>query len=205
MPPRLRAKNRLMMLRSTSSNFAGTSRTLVAVGTVRLASMLETILADTPRSGSGTTPVLTVAVAVTVDEADAAAVVGAAGARAGAGAGATGAEAAVTAGLCAPTELVGANTVAAGVTEACAAVGCVGSVAWAGCIGCAAAEGPVAALGVGASGAPPELAVEAELLDAPGASPLVAAAEVAAPFVAGPVAREEGVVAKAVLVCGFAP
>lgn len=190
-----------MMLRSTSSNLAGTSRTLVAVGTVRLASMLETILADTPRSGSGTAAVLADAVAATVDEADAAAVVGATGAVAVA----TGAEAAVAAALCALAELVVANTVATGATEACAAAGCVGSVAWAGCIGCAAAEGPVAALGVGANGAPPELAVEAELMNAPGASPLVAEPCVAAPFIAGPVGTEEGVVAKAVLVCGFAP
>ena len=41
-----------MMLRLTSSSFAGTTRKLVAVGTPRLASMFETITAPAPRIGS---------------------------------------------------------------------------------------------------------------------------------------------------------
>ena len=44
-----------MTLRLTSKSFAGTWRTLVAVGTVRLASIFVAITDDTPRSGSGST------------------------------------------------------------------------------------------------------------------------------------------------------
>lgn len=57
-PPRLRARKRFMMFRSTSSNFAGTSRTLVAVGTLSDWVMLATIRAGTPRRASGTTAVV---------------------------------------------------------------------------------------------------------------------------------------------------
>ncbi len=41
-----------MTNRLSSSNFAGTARTLVAVGTPRLVSMLLTTRAAVPRSGS---------------------------------------------------------------------------------------------------------------------------------------------------------
>src|SRR4051794_23354158 len=41
-----------MIFRLTSSSLAGTSRKLVAVGAPRLASMLSTIRAEAPRSGS---------------------------------------------------------------------------------------------------------------------------------------------------------
>jgi hypothetical protein len=105
-----------MMFRSTSSNLAGTSRTLVAVGTVRLASMLETILAETPRSGSGTVAVLTVAVDVAL--VDAGVVAGATSTTDG-----VGTKAAVTAGLGVLTGVAAAvDEVATGATDPALAV-----------------------------------------------------------------------------------
>lgn len=47
----VRSRYELIALRLTSSNFAGTFRKLVAVGTVRLFSMFSTIRAATPRIG----------------------------------------------------------------------------------------------------------------------------------------------------------
>src|SRR5215475_8643147 len=49
-PPRPRARWLLMTIRLSESSFAGTARTLVAVGTVKDWSMLATIRAATPRS-----------------------------------------------------------------------------------------------------------------------------------------------------------
>ena len=54
MPPRVMYA--LIALRFTSSKRAGTFRKLVAVGTVRLRSMLATIAAPAPRIGSPATP-----------------------------------------------------------------------------------------------------------------------------------------------------
>src|SRR5437773_6306344 len=51
LPPRLRDRWLLRILRLTSSSRAGTTRKLVAVGTARLASMLATIRAAAPRIG----------------------------------------------------------------------------------------------------------------------------------------------------------
>src|SRR5215469_9431777 len=50
LPPRPRARWLLITMRLSTSNFAGTGRTLVAVGTVRLATMLDAVLAAAPRS-----------------------------------------------------------------------------------------------------------------------------------------------------------
>src|SRR3954451_10101309 len=52
LPPRVRPRYPLMILRLTSRSLAGTSRNEVAVGTPRLASMLTTIRADAPRRGA---------------------------------------------------------------------------------------------------------------------------------------------------------
>ena len=73
LPRRSRLRWLLRMSRLTSSSLAGTSRTDVAVGTVRLASMFSAICAAAPRSG-------------TARRARAAGAGGAAGRRAGAGA-----------------------------------------------------------------------------------------------------------------------
>src|SRR5688572_24655138 len=51
LPPRVRLRWLLRILRLTSRRRAGTTRKLVAVGTPRLASMFWAILAATPRSG----------------------------------------------------------------------------------------------------------------------------------------------------------
>src|SRR5579875_1249316 len=51
LPPRPRRRWLLMTTRLSMSSFAGTARTLVAVGTVRLASMLATTRAAAPRNG----------------------------------------------------------------------------------------------------------------------------------------------------------
>src|SRR5687768_11605763 len=52
LPPRVRVRWLLAILRLTSSSFAGTGRTDVAVGTVRLAAMFFTIAEAAPRIGS---------------------------------------------------------------------------------------------------------------------------------------------------------
>ena len=52
LPAPVRARWLLRIWRLTSSSFAGTVRTEVAVGTVRLASMFSAMRAATPRSGS---------------------------------------------------------------------------------------------------------------------------------------------------------
>src|SRR5580692_1821448 len=54
--PVVRASWLLRMRRFTSSRRAGTVRTLVAVGTPRLASMLATIREAAPRSGVASSP-----------------------------------------------------------------------------------------------------------------------------------------------------
>src|SRR3954447_7380774 len=51
LPPRPRLRWLLMTVRLSTSNFAGTARTLVAVGTVRLASMFATTRDAAPRRG----------------------------------------------------------------------------------------------------------------------------------------------------------
>src|SRR4051812_9298986 len=51
LPPRARARCRLMTVRLSCSSLAGTARTDVAVGTSRLAAMLATTRAAAPRSG----------------------------------------------------------------------------------------------------------------------------------------------------------
>src|SRR6478672_6249389 len=52
LPPRLRWRWLLMTTRLSMSSLAGTARTLVAVGTARLLSMLVTTRAAGPRSGT---------------------------------------------------------------------------------------------------------------------------------------------------------
>src|SRR5690606_1358682 len=52
LPPRERARRLLMTMRLSTSSLAGTERTLVAVGTSRLVSMLEAVRAGAPRSGT---------------------------------------------------------------------------------------------------------------------------------------------------------
>src|SRR6476646_10204434 len=54
LPPRPRRRWLLMTTRLSMSSFAGIARTLVAVGTARLASMLVTIRAAAPRRGEVT-------------------------------------------------------------------------------------------------------------------------------------------------------
>src|SRR3954454_18121799 len=51
LPPRARARCRLMTVRLSCSSLAGTARTEVAVGTSRLAAMFATTRAAAPRSG----------------------------------------------------------------------------------------------------------------------------------------------------------
>src|SRR5215470_9797291 len=50
LPPRPRPRWLLMTMRLSMSSLPGTERTLVAVGTVRLAAMLAAVRADVPRS-----------------------------------------------------------------------------------------------------------------------------------------------------------
>src|ERR687886_2973038 len=52
LPPRERARWLLMTIRLSASSFAGTARTLVAVGTVSDTFMFLTTLAAAPRSGT---------------------------------------------------------------------------------------------------------------------------------------------------------
>src|SRR2546423_14848633 len=61
LPPRPRARWLLITMRLSASSFAGTARTLVAVGTVSDWSMLATMRAATPRSGTVFAPAGTVA------------------------------------------------------------------------------------------------------------------------------------------------
>src|SRR5438067_13232974 len=57
LPPRPRERWLLITMRLSTSSFAGTARTLVAVGTVSDWSMLATIRAAMPRSGTVFAPV----------------------------------------------------------------------------------------------------------------------------------------------------
>ncbi len=91
LPEPVRASWLLRIWRLTSSSLAGTTRTDVAVGTPRLASMFSTVRAAAPRRGSGSSPSRTIGpgrvgagVGVAVGVASAG---GAAGGAAGAGAG----------------------------------------------------------------------------------------------------------------------
>ena len=91
LPPRVRARWLFRIWRLTSSSFAGTERTEVAVGTPRLASMFATMRAAAPRSGCGASPSSTTgAAAVGRLGALGAGAVGAAGGVGAAGAGAVG-------------------------------------------------------------------------------------------------------------------
>src|SRR3954471_24797013 len=95
LPPRLRRRWLLMMMRLSISSLAGTARTLVAVGSSRLCSMLATILAATTLSGLVTAPAPGVGPSGLAGTGAAAGGAAAGGAVAGAGAGvaaATGAE-----------------------------------------------------------------------------------------------------------------
>src|SRR5687768_10012610 len=56
LPPRPRDRWLLITMRLSMSSFAGTARTLVAVGTTRLASMLAAVLAAAPRSRTSSAP-----------------------------------------------------------------------------------------------------------------------------------------------------
>src|SRR4051812_33866228 len=56
LPPRPRLRWLLITVRLSTSSFAGTARTLVAVGTARLASMLATTREAAPRSGRRSLP-----------------------------------------------------------------------------------------------------------------------------------------------------
>src|SRR4029077_20435728 len=60
LPDPVRASWLLRIWRLTSSSLAGTTRTEVAVGTPRLASMFSTVRAAAPRSGSGSSPSSTI-------------------------------------------------------------------------------------------------------------------------------------------------
>src|SRR4051794_21526564 len=57
-PPRARLRWLLMTVRLSTSSLAGTARTLVAVGTARLASMFVTTRDAAPRSGRRSPPVV---------------------------------------------------------------------------------------------------------------------------------------------------
>src|SRR5437763_1892647 len=57
LPPRPRLRLLLMTMRLSTSSLAGMARTLVAVGTVRLADMLAAVLAAVPRSRASVPPV----------------------------------------------------------------------------------------------------------------------------------------------------
>src|SRR6202044_533601 len=81
-PPRPRARWLLMTMRLSISSLAGTDRTLVAVGTLRLAAMLTAVRAAAPRSRDVTAAA--VAGPVPDDVPDAGLCGGAAGADAGA-------------------------------------------------------------------------------------------------------------------------
>ncbi len=59
-PAPVRASWLLRIWRLTSRSLAGTTRTDVAVGTPRLASMFSTVRAAAPRSGSGSSPSSTI-------------------------------------------------------------------------------------------------------------------------------------------------
>src|SRR5689334_9131999 len=82
-----------MIWRLTSRSLAGTCRTLVAVGTAKLATMLATIVAPAPRMGSPVPSVDDGVVAGFVAAATDGAVVGAAGVAGAGGCVATGATA----------------------------------------------------------------------------------------------------------------
>src|SRR5947208_7769349 len=58
LPPRARLRWLLMTVRLSTSSLAGTARTLVAVGTARLASMFVTTRDAAPRSGRRSPPVV---------------------------------------------------------------------------------------------------------------------------------------------------
>src|SRR3954470_17688693 len=90
-----RPRKPLMIFRLTSSSLAGTSRKLVAVGTVRLRSMLAAIAAPAPRIGS---PISSCAAAGR-SGADAAPFVADTAGAVGTGAGAGGGAGAATVGL----------------------------------------------------------------------------------------------------------
>src|SRR2546423_9250165 len=117
LPPRPRARWLLITMRLSASSFAGTARTLVAVGTVSDWSMLATMRAATPRSGTVFAPAGTVAGAVAFGLPSAA---GGAGAFAGAAfagaafAGAGGAGVAAGAGVPLPGFAAGAFGAAGG-------------------------------------------------------------------------------------------
>src|SRR6476469_8627759 len=119
LPPRERARWLLMTTRLSISSLAGTARTLVAVGTCRLDSMLVTTRAEAPRSGltsaSLTGPVGRLA--------GASRVIGAAGSPPGWPSGAVvDGSAAFGAGLAAGCAAAGAGF-AAGLAAGCAAAG----------------------------------------------------------------------------------
>src|SRR5215470_14137868 len=86
LPPRPRLRWLLMTMRLSMSSLAGTERTLVAVGTVRLAAMFAAVRADAPRSrttsASGAVPAAAAGPAGPAEEAGVAA---GAGLAAGAG------------------------------------------------------------------------------------------------------------------------
>src|ERR1700691_974859 len=90
-PPRPRARWLLMTMRLSISSLAGTDRTLVAVGTLRLAAMLTAVRAAAPRSRDVTAAA--VAGPVPDDVPDAGGAAGLCGGAAGADAGAAGADA----------------------------------------------------------------------------------------------------------------
>src|SRR3954447_23938745 len=128
LPPRERARWLLMTTRLSISSLAGTARTLVAVGTWRLDSMLVTTRAEAPRNGltsfsfsgpgdflAGASRVIGVGVSppcwpsATLADASGAVAAGLAGAASGAGFGA---------GLAAPAAGAAAGAVDAGVVAA---------------------------------------------------------------------------------------
>src|SRR5215207_4493867 len=140
LPPRARARWLLMTMRLSASSFAGTARTLVAVGTCSDASMLVTIRAAAPRSGVERWPSLGAVLAGAAFGAGAAAGLAAgasaglaAGASAGLAAGASaGLAAALATGFAGVASAAGAVVVAAGFSATGGALGAAPSPAAAG-------------------------------------------------------------------------
>ena len=111
LPPRPRDRWLLITTRLSISNFTGTDRTLVAVGTERLASMFVTTRPAAPRSTSGST---TDASALSLDG----------GVAASGGGVDAGVDAGVEAGVEGAGEVVGVEELCSGAGAAAAAAAC---------------------------------------------------------------------------------
>src|SRR5437763_8127005 len=114
LPPRPRERWLLITMRLSTSSFAGTARTLVAVGTVSDWSMLATMRAATPRSGTVFAPAGTGVATLAVFPSPPAGALAGVAAGAGAGAGAAFGGAGVAAGAPLPVGAGGAVVSRAG-------------------------------------------------------------------------------------------